>query len=403
MPTYHFELSSATGQPLQGNANAASLPALVAQFREQGWRVERLLQDPGAPPFRYWRRVSTNELSTFLRQLAVMLRNQVPVPEAVGLIARECRNPVLQTVLHQVEAAVRSGEPLSAALARYPRLFGPMQTATLEAGESSNTLDQVAERLADYGEMVNQSVRSIRLSSFYPTIVCAVAASLLCFTFLCIVPKFLQLYRDLGVKELPFYTQWLMIASQWAGPVLLLLGLQPVALAAISYGLQRGRSFWMLDRMRLRAPLLSPMFQSLSLFRLSGMLSIFLESNMPLLDALRLAGQGAGNEVVQGAVWEAIPRVAAGERLGRALEASGVLPPAYCGQLAVAEEKADLPGTLRRLAKWHSEYVEGTSKKLGAILEPALIVVIGGCVAWIVLGLFIPFIQIIQNLSGPTS
>jgi type IV pilus assembly protein PilC len=399
VPTYHYEISNAVGQPVRGSASAASLPALAAQFEEQGWRVERILPDPIRPPRRYWK-VSTPELTTFFRQLAVMLRNRVPVPEAIALLARECRNPRFQSVLYQVEAAVRAGEPLSAALARYPRLFGPMQTATLESGEASNSLERVAERLADYSDNVRQAVRSMRAAAVYPMIVSCLTAVLLTFTFVCIVPKFEALMRDLGVKELPLLTQALLFCSQWTVPVVVLVAGPPALLGAITLGVQRGNSPWLLDAWRLRAPGLGRLFQSLAMFRLSAMLSVFLDGRTPLLDALRLAGQASDNAVIQGAVWDAIPRVAEGEPLGRALDASGVLPSDFCGQVSIAQENGDLPETLHRLSRWHSERLETLAGTLGRTLEPIFVVIIGGCVGAIALGLFLPVIQIIQNLTG---
>src|SRR5581483_7998668 len=128
---------------------------------------------------------------------------------------RECRNPVFQTLLYQAEAFVRAGEPLSAALGRFPRLFSPMQTASLESGEASNTLDRVAERMAEYAEVVSMGVRRIRTAALYPMVVCFVTAVLMTFVFAAIVPKYAALMRDLGIKDLPLITLTLVAASQW--------------------------------------------------------------------------------------------------------------------------------------------------------------------------------------------
>lgn len=403
MPTYHYESVSAAGQPARGSATAESLPQLASLLEAQGWKLARVLPEQGPWPLRYGIRVPNAELSAFLRQLAVMLRNQVPVPEAVGLMARECRNPTFQAVLHDVETTVRGGEPLSAALARYPRLFGPMQTATLAAGETSNTLDRVAERLAEYTDHAGEAVRRIRNAAFYPMVVCFVTTLLFAFTFVFIVPKYMVLMRDLGMKEFPPLTAALFALSQGGLPTLLLLTAPPVFLGLLTLGLQRGSSSGTLDRFRLRLPVIGRLFESLALFRVGSMLSIFLESRIPLLDALRLAGQGADNAVVQGALWQAVPPVAAGEPLGRALDGTGALSAAFCGQVSVAEENGDLPGTLQRLARWHGERIEAISTRMSAILEPILILGIGVCIAWIAVGLFWPLVMILRNLSGGES
>src|SRR4051794_32927503 len=246
VPTYHYQITNALGQPVCGSAGADSLPALAAQFAQQGWKVERVLPDAAPAPFRYGRRVSNAEISTFLRQLAVMLRNQVPVPEAVALLARECRNAVFQTILYQVERYVRAGEPLSAALARYPRLFAPMQTAGIEAGEASNALERVAERLADYSEVVGMGVRRIRTAALYPIVVWTITAALMLVVFTFIVPKFESLMRDLGVKEFPLITLIVMGASHWIAPMAAMAAIPALLLAAVTFGMQRGRGAWFL-------------------------------------------------------------------------------------------------------------------------------------------------------------
>ena len=271
--TYHYEITNALGQPVCGSAGAESLPALAAQFAEQGWKVQRVLPDAAPAPFRYGRRVSNAEISTFLRQLAVMLRNQVPVPEAVALLARECRNPVFQTLLYGVERQVRAGEPLSAALARYPRLFAPMQTATIEAGEASNSLERVAEKLADYSEVVGMGVRRIRTAALYPLVVWCITSALILFVFAFIVPKYDALMRDLGMKELPLITQILVSASQSIVPIGIIAALPALLLGAVTLGMQRGSGAWRLDAWRLRLPVIGRLVESLALFRLSAMLS----------------------------------------------------------------------------------------------------------------------------------
>jgi type II secretory pathway component PulF len=231
-------------------------------------------------------------------------------------------------------------------------------------------------------------------------VVCFATAILFGITFTYVVPKFILLLTDLGVKELPVVTTSLLAASSGGLPVVLLLAAPPAILGVLTFGLRRGSSSPTIDRIRLRLPALGRLFESLALFRVSAMLSIFLESRVPLLDALRLAGQGADNTVVQGAVWQAVPLVAAGEPLGRALDGTGALPAAFCGQVSVAEENGDLPATLHRLSRWHAERIDAVSARMSAILEPVLILGIGAGIAWTVLGLFWPLMLIIQNLSG---
>jgi type II secretory pathway component PulF len=150
----------------------------------------------------------------------------------------------------------------------------------------------------------------------------------------------------------------------------------------------------------MRIPVLGALYYQFALLRLTRLLSALLCGGVPLLEALRLAGQGADSALLQAAMWDAIPRVAAGETLSSAFSHSGILPPTFVGQIASAEASGNLPDALNRLAVWYGDRVDYLAARVGALLEPFFILFLAGMAGWIALGVFAPLVSILQSLTG---
>lgn len=401
MPSYHVEFTDLSGTSAQTALNAPSLPALALRLQQQGHSLLRVhARVPDRSLRGYWRRVSEGEVTTFLRQLAVTLENGVSLPTALALLAREMQNPTFRAVLLDLERSVQAGDSLSCALGTYPRLFSPIYLRLLEAGEAGNRLPPVLRQLADYAERSGQAAQRIRTSMVYPQVVGLFTLALLGFTFMFTVPRFQEMFRELGVRELPPLTQ----ALYWfAGSVMPpLVCLAPLLAVAGWLLLRRAeqRAPFRLAALRLRIPVLGTLYHHFALLRLTRLLATLLEGGVPLLEALRLAGQGAESPLLQAAMWDAIPHVAAGESLSAALGHAGILPPTFCGQIAAAESSGDLPGALLRLSNWYSDRVDYLAARVGALVEPVMILGLAGLAGWVAFGVFAPMVGLIQSLSG---
>jgi type IV pilus assembly protein PilC len=400
MPTYRVEFSASGGPVAQAGLNAPSLPALAERLQEHDCRMLRVLPQGPDPRLKgYWRRVSESEVCTLFRQLAVALSNGVSVAAGLALIGRETHNPVLRGLLADAEQAVRGGDTLSSALARYPKLFPAVHIRLLEAGESGHQMEAALRHLADYTERSGQAALRIRTSLVYPQVVGLFTLALLVASFVWVVPRFAELFSELGVSSLPLATRALLVAGS---------ALIPASIVAVPLG---GFAWWWLSRrseathfrwahLKLRLPVLGAVYYHFALLRLTRLLASLLRGGVPLLEALRLAGQGAENALLQAAMWDAIPRVAAGEPLAAALGHSGILPPSFCGQIAAAETTGDLPASLERLADWYGERVDYLAARVGAALEPVFILVLGILAGWVAFGVLGPLVAIIQSLSG---
>ena len=403
MPSYHVAVADASAEHPVASLNAPSLPALALRLEREGFTLRRVAAPRVDRSLRgYHRRVSEAEVTTFLRQLSVSLDGGVSLAEALGNLARETYNPTLRAIVADLERAVRSGDTLSSALSTYPRLFSPIYLRLLEAGEAGHRVPEVLRDLANYAERASQARTRIRTSLVYPQVVGVFTLGVIGAAFLVVVPQFLRLFRDLGLRDdqLPFATRALMWASTWLLP-LLLVGVPLGALLFFGWVRRAERTApFELAEWKTRLPVVGALYHQFALLRLTRLLAALLCGGVPLLEALRLAGQGAESPLLQAAMWDAIPHVAAGETLSKAFSHAGILPPSFCGQIAAAESGGDLPGALRRLADWYSERVDYLAARVGAVLEPIVILFLAFLAGWVAMGVFAPLVAMIQGLSG---
>lgn len=401
MPSYHVEFTDCRGYAAQTALNAPSLPALAMRMRREGHTLLRVRRRAPDPTLRgYWRAVSEAEVTMFLRQLAATLENGVSVPQALGLLARETHNRTLRAVLVDLERSVQAGDTLSCALATYPRLFSPIYVRLLEAGEAGNRLPEVLRQLADYAERAGQAAQRIRTSMVYPQVVGLFTLALLAFTFMFTVPKFRDLFQELGVKEFPPATAALYWFSSIGMPVLALVVPLGCLGGWLAWKKMEQRAPFRLAALRFRLPLVGALHHQFALLRLTRLLAALLHGGVPLLEALRIAGQGAESPLLQAAMWDAIPHVAAGESLATAFGHAGILSPSFCGQIAAAETSGDLTGALQRLSDWYSERVDYLAARVGALAEPVFIMLLAVLAGWVAMGVFFPMVAIIRSLSG---
>jgi type IV pilus assembly protein PilC len=401
MPSYHVLFTDPAGQSSETALSAPSLPALARRLQQQGYTLSRVSPPRPSPSLKgYWRRVSEAEVNTLLRQLATTLDNGVSLADALALLARETHNLTMRAVLLDLEHAIRDGDSLSCALSAYPRIFSPIYVRLLEAGEAGNSLPEVLRHLAEYADRAGQASQRIRTSLVYPQVVGVFTLAVITFAFLSVVPKFLDLFRELGVKEFPLVTQALFWLSATGIPALVILFPFAALGGWLAYARMDRRAPFVLAQLRTRIPVLGTLYHNFSLLRLTRLLAALLHGGVPLLDALRLAGQGAESPLLQAAMWDAIPHVAGGESLATAFGHAGILPPTFCGQIAAAEAGGDLPGALVRLANWYAERVDYLAARAGALLEPLLIFVLAIMAGWVALGVFAPLVSVIQSLSG---
>ncbi|CAK0752837.1 Type II secretion system protein F [Gammaproteobacteria bacterium] len=342
------------------------------------------------------RSISAGDLALITRQLATLVGSGLPVEESLGTVANQTEKSRIKSMILGVRARVVEGHSLAAALSDFPNAFPELYRATVAAGEQSGHLDAVLDRLADFTESRQAVGQRTWLALLYPALVSIVALLVVGALLVYVVPQVVQVFQGTG-QQLPWLTRALIAVStflqQWGGALLGGLVAVGVALRLI---LRRSGVRLAFHRLLLRMPLFGRLERGMNTSRFARTLSILAASNVPVLDALRIAGAVLSNLVMRAAIEEAARRVREGTSLHRAVGASGYFPPMTVHLIASGESSGRLEEMLERAAVTQEREVDTYVATLLGLFEPLLILVMGGMVLVIVLAILLPIFELNQ-------
>ena len=395
--TFAYKVKDRAGRLVEGKLEAENAQLVVGKLRSMGYVPIEIEQQGGASlsrdltiPF-LSNRVKLKEVAVFSRQFATMIDSGLTLLRALAILAEQSESRALCEVADQVRSDVESGAALSAALAKHPKVFNRLYVSMVKAGELGGVLDSVLLRLADTIEKQVELRRKIKTAMTYPVVVGALV--------LLIVPMFKDLYTELG-GTLPAPTRFLLAISEvfrkfWY----LVFGLEIGAAFAFRKWIatDHGRRSW--DAMKLKAPVFGKLVQKAALARFSRTLSALVRSGVPILEALDIVADTAGNHVVSVAVRDTQEGVKQGEPIAGRLENHDVFPAMVVQMMAVGEETGALDEMLDRIADFYDQEVEATVNALTSLIEPLLIVVMGIAVGGMVIALYLPMFNIIKLIK----
>lgn len=398
MAAFSYKALDANGRVLKGIIDGDSERQVRNQLRarllkpievsETGVRQE---QSSGRRLFRPG--ISGADLALLTRQLATLVRSNVPLDEALGATAAQSRKPRVKSLLLQVRNSVVSGHSLGASLREFPRSFDDMYCAMVRAGESAGYLGQVLEQLADYIENRQYARQKLKMAMVYPLALLTVAVAVICLLMIFVMPELVSLFTHTDT-ELPWITRVLiglsgfMVSWWW----LLLAGLIAIILAARQLvampDVRAAR-----DKLLLKLPFAAPFLLTIDTERFASTLSILVSSGVPLLDGLRIAGAVMANVELQKACRSVAVAVQEGESLHQAMEQAEVFPPMLVQMVASGESSGNLETMLGRSARNQARELEATLNTLLGIMEPLIIVVMASLVGAIVMAVLLPIMQ----------
>jgi type IV pilus assembly protein PilC len=310
---------------------------------------------------------------------------------------------VLKNIITELSESVQGGSTFSESLGQHPAVFNRLFVNMVKAGELGGVLEVVLNRLAEFQEKAQKLRNKVKSAMTYPVIVLSIAILILIFLLTFIVPKFEQIFKDLlGNKPLPWLTLTVMNASRTAVANWYLLVAGVIALVVGWKFLNRspkGRE-WM-DRASLKAPLFGDLMQKSSISRFSRTLGTLITSGVPILQALMITRETAGNIVIYDAITKVHDAVKEGETIVTPLEASNVFPAMVISMVDVGEETGQLPDMLLKVADVFDDEVDNTVDALTSLLEPLMIVFLAVVVGTIVIALFMPMVELLKNMSNP--
>jgi general secretion pathway protein F len=361
------------------------LPVSVAEVAQKEARRQR--------SFSFMRRVSPTDLSLFTRQLATLVRAGLPLEESLLAVSQQTERPRVQSIVLGVRARVMEGHTLADGFAEFPRVFPEIYRATVAAGEQAGHLDKVLERLADYTESREQIRQKVLAAMLYPIVLTCMCFGIVSLLLVWVVPKVVAVFESSKAK-LPLITRVLIAVSAF----LQTWGIYIVAAAVIAYLLFRR---WQRDpaarrrvhRLQLRTPLLGKLVRGFNNARFTRTFSILAASAVPVLEALRIAGEVVTNLPMRDAVADAAARVREGAPIGRSLAVSRMFPPLTIHLVSSGESSGQLENMLERAAISQERELDGLLSALVGLLGPLLIVVMGLFVMGIVFAMLLPIIQ----------
>jgi type IV pilus assembly protein PilC len=426
MPRYTYVALDSRGQESTGLVDAPSTNEAIGQLRQAGYfptnvneegttigadgktarraaKTQPAERAPRSKKIVLFQRksVKPKTLMIFTRQLATLIDAGLPLLRGLNVLAKQERDSVLKSTINNVADSVQGGSTFSEGLAQHPRLFNDLYVNMVRAGEAGGVLELVLTRLAEFQEKAQKVKNKVVAAMVYPIIVLLLAMGIMTFLLIFIVPKFETIFHEmLGDKPLPVITLFVIGISDFMQKYwIALVGLIVVVFAACKVAARTRTGRVVIDRAKLRAPLFGDLIRKTSISRFSRTLGTLVTSGVPILQALSITRETAGNMVIARAISQVHDSVKEGESIVQPLEASGAFPPMVISMIDVGEETGQLPEMLLKIAEVYDDEVDNSVAALTSLLEPIMIVLLALIVGTIVIALFMPLVSIISGLQ----
>jgi general secretion pathway protein F len=395
----------ASGKPVKGYRDAENPKALRAALRKDGVLLTAASEENEQKQQKtkrdidllaFMRRPSTSAVAVMTRQLATLVRAGVPLLESIAALTEQVENEQLVRVLTTVRENLNEGTSFAKSLEQHPKVFPALYVNMIAAGEASGTLEAVLERLADFMEGQARLKGKVAGALAYPVLMAVVGSLLVGVLMVGVVPKVTSVFDNLG-QTLPWYTRLLIFVSDTIAAYWWLM-LGSVALGF--YLFQRwkrkpeGRLRW--DTIRLKMPIFGRLVLLVAVARFSRTLSTLLASGVQLLQAMEIGRHVLENARLQAVITEAIGSIRGGESIAEPLKRSGAFPPMVTHMIAIGERSGQLETMLENVSRAYEADVEIRVQALTSLLEPMMIVLLGGVVGFIALAILMPLIQMNQ-------
>ena len=403
MATYAFKAVDLSGIPSQGEIQGADKPTVTAMLKEQGLKVMALEEKKSGLQMELRlgpKRVKAAELTVMSRQLATMISSGMTLLRAFYVLEEQVENQLLRETISGVREDIEAGLAFSDALERHPKVFTPLYVAMVRAGEAGGVLEESLDRISDQLEKDDSLRRQVKSAMAYPTVVFSFAMLVLIGMIAFIVPVFIGVFKDFG-GELPAITKFTValsnaVTGQW---YILIAGFVGSVVAFRKWKSSSwGRPQW--DQFRLRIPFkIGDTVQKIALARWSRTFSALYSAGVPIMQAIEVTGQTAGNAVVDRAMSAVIESVKSGGSIAAPLKDAPIFPPMVAQMIAIGEETGNLDTMLSKVADFYEDEVAAAIKALTSILEPVMIVLVGGIVGFIVVAMYMPMFKVYDSIK----
>ena len=423
MPKFHYLALDQNGQETAGDIDANSETDAINLLRQQQLYPTQVVQEgrgdaseikskaaksaksKGGAGGKATGNISVKgkTLMVFTRQLATLIDSGLPLLRGLTVLGRQEPVPNMKKAINSLAESVQTGSTFSESLGAFPKMFNKLYINMVKAGELGGVLEVVLNRLAEYQEKAQKLKNKIVAAMVYPIIVMVIAVVIMIFLMLVIVPKFEKIFDDMipgGKQALPALTRYVIGFSRGIGSNIwyILIGVALIFIGWKIFSATKGGRVW-IDKIKLKLPLFGDVQRKSAISRFSRTLGTLATSGVPILQALNITRETAGNVIVSNAIDKVHDAVKEGESMVTPLEASGVFPPMVISMVDVGEETGQLPEMLLKIADVYEDEVDNSVSALTSLLEPLMIVMLALVVGVIVMALFMPLIEVINKVG----
>jgi type IV pilus assembly protein PilC len=384
-----------------GELTAASKEEVIALLRRRNITATIVTEKVArSARFSFGGKVKDKDIVVFTRQFATMIDAGLPLVQALDILSTQVENKLLSNVLVQIKADVESGATYADALKKHPRVFTELYVNMVAAGEAGGILDTILNRLATYIEKAMKLKKKVKGAMVYPAVVTSIAILVIAVIMIFVVPTFAKMFATLG-GTLPLPTQIIINMSNFIAGIggLITLGAIIGMTVFITQVRRTEKGKYVIDRILLKLPIFGPLLNKVAVAKFTRTLGTLVSSGVPILDGLEITAKTSGNKVVEYAIMDVRKAVVGGKTLAEPITKAKVFPPMVTHMIAVGESTGALDAMLSKIADFFDDEVDAAVSNLTAMMEPLLMVFLGGAVGFIVIAMYLPIFKLITLIK----
>jgi type IV pilus assembly protein PilC len=406
MPVFKWVGVGPNGETMRGEMEAMTRQAVITRLRtqrinptpekikEKGRGFDREINLPSfsAP-------VKQHDIVIFTRQFATMIDAGLPLVQCLDILSQQSESKVLCKTIKAVKEEVEAGSTFAGALKKHPKVFSDLYANMVAAGEVGGILDTILNRLASYMEKIVRLKSKIKGAMIYPACIIAAAVLVTGILLVYVIPVFAELFNSFG-QALPAPTQFVINLSNFTiNNFWFLVGGIIATIGGFIFTSRTDRGRYWLDKIGLRVPVFGDLIRKTSIARFARTLGTLVSSGVPILDALTITGRTAGNKIIEEAIYATRSSISEGKTIAEPLIASKVFPPMVCQMIAVGETTGALDQMLQKIADFYEDEVDNAVANLTALMEPMVILLLGGLIGSLVVSMYLPIFKLGSVLS----
>ena len=401
MPEFKWEARTSQGSVVKGVLEAHDNASVMAQLRAQKLTPIKVKKKPKDIEIAFLApKIKINDLVIFTRQFATMIDAGLPLVQCLDILGNQSDNPTFKKVIKEVKADVESGKTFAESLAKHPKVFDPLYTNLVSAGEIGGILDGILNRLAVYLEKSEKLRRQLKGAMTYPITVISIACVVVGFLLVKVIPVFEKMFADFG-GELPMPTQVVVGISNFLQDWIVIF-LVCLFLFVTAFKMARAKipAFHQItDATMLKLPIFGNIIRKVAVARFTRTMGTMLSSGVPILDGLDIVARTAGNDVIENALQGVRTSISEGRTMAEPLLECGVFPGMVCQMIAVGESTGAMDTMLSKIADFYEDEVDVAVAALSSMIEPLLMVFLGGSVGGIMVAMYLPIFKIAETVG----